>query len=535
MCIHFWHLSIFSADSTNEVKRVWSCGRGNDDQGPLSHQLLSCLLLGLPLILHPVIFLRLLLHRILTSMQHMSKWKSRSSWASYSSDIWRGRSSSTDTDASTLRRRRKVNLTLEFDERDYQDRILTPDSSVNQQENISKEFYSKERKSISLKSDSQEEKNTKREHAKISISKMSSESSQKSHSQLQRQQRQFGFRHHSSDNQGGGSGSKGSGWRLKETLVALSALDVSDTLHQFLPSRLKNSDSKTSLSSSSKASSATPSPSVFQRKNFRFSGLKNHKEDQSLAQQEISSPKRDNGKEYCTSPNLSQSRNLEEYIMEFQRQLVNLPSYDASDLSVRPRSRSVPKVTFEGEECRISKLTPVTRSPSLTPEIGRHSSTEKHSYHEFASYGYCNPASPSNLRQTLSVNAIYFPRHSSPIHSIANKFHATSTPLQASPQKSPSVSKPSSPIFKPKSCSPFLSPTSQYPSPSSAIPSPKFQSPAVSPISPPKQQEDPRRPSSASSSITPTPYKRLDSPVCIIVDIPANHMAVLSCVEVSHF
>ncbi|RXG56471.1 Mitotic checkpoint protein BUB3 [Armadillidium vulgare] len=473
-------------------------------------------------------------------MQQLTKWKSRSSWASHSSDLWRGRSSSTDTDASTLRRRRRVNLTLDFVENASQEKgSSTTSGTSTQQEAPSKE--GSKTKPLQSKSDSQEDKPAKKDHVKISSTKSHSGSSQKQ-SHQQRAQRQFYSRHHSSDNQrdgviGGESGiSKGGGggggWRLKETLVALSALDVSDTLQQFLPSRLRNSDSRTSLSSSSKNSSPTTSPSFFHRKSFRFAGLKQQKEEHPHVGDESSKDGEEVEEEGANTPQLSQSRNLEEYIMAFQRQLVNLPSYDRGDVSsLRPRSRSVPRVTFEGEADRMSRATPVTRSPSLTPEMARGSSSShiRSSQLQLPITLTAPSLTVPHLRPTLSAHALYSPRRSSPSLS-TGRGHATSTPVHGSPQRSPTSQVPS-PIKRPRSCSPFLSPSSQHPSPNSVVSSPRLLSPAVSPISPPRPIEDPRRPSSASSSLTPTPYRRLDSPVYIVVDIPAVHRAVLSCVE----
>ncbi|XP_046688497.1 uncharacterized protein LOC124374291 isoform X3 [Homalodisca vitripennis] len=77
---------------------------------------LSCF----PCVLSPIVLLRLLLHRLLTTAAHLQRWKScasRSSFASASAhDVPRSprsRASSTDTEPSTLRKRRKVNLTVD--------------------------------------------------------------------------------------------------------------------------------------------------------------------------------------------------------------------------------------------------------------------------------------------------------------------------------------------------------------------------------------------------------------------------------------
>lgn len=565
------NVCLISGGCGQGLKRVWVCGRGAGDEGPLSRRLLSCLLVGLPLVLHPVIFLRLLLHRLLSSMQQLTKWKSRSSWASHSSGVWRARSSSTDTDASTLRTRRNVNLTLDFASNASQEKVPSTPGDSGAPSHHFKEAL-KAKGSLPVKSDSTDEKASRREHPRVSSSRSHGGSSLRQ-SQKQRQQKQFGLRHHSSDNQrdGGGSaatesagsvsgsGGKGTGgWRFRETLVALSTIDVSDTLQQFLPSRLRGAESRTSLSSSSKNSSPGASPSFFHRKSFRFSGIgrqqPQHQPQQNIQKEDshtlgeglpkerwLNGEEEDEGEdeeEGSLTPPLSISRNLEEYIMAFQRQLVNLPSYDRGDgaSALRPRSRSVPRVTFEGEGECMSRATPVTRSPSLTPEMNRGSSSA-HIRSSQLQLPIC-PFPPSltvpPLRPTLSANTLYSPRRTP---SPSGKSHVTSTPLHASPHRSPTLSRSHSPVKRPRSCSPFLSPSSQHPSPSpiSVVSSPRLLSPAVSPISPPRPIEDPRRPSSASSSLTPTPYRRLDSPVYIVVDIPVVHRAVLACVEVRHF
>ncbi|KAL1460732.1 hypothetical protein WDU94_012684 [Cyamophila willieti] len=73
-----------------------------------------------PVVLDPVVLLRLLVHRLLTTTTHLQRWKSCASRSSFASMTHgevprspRSRASSTDTDASTLRKRRKVNLTLD--------------------------------------------------------------------------------------------------------------------------------------------------------------------------------------------------------------------------------------------------------------------------------------------------------------------------------------------------------------------------------------------------------------------------------------
>ncbi|RZF45199.1 hypothetical protein LSTR_LSTR009970 [Laodelphax striatellus] len=79
---------------------------------------LSCF----PAVLSPVVVLRLLLHRLLTTAAHLQRWKSCASRSSFASATAghdaprspRSRASSTDTEpGSTLRKRRKVNLTVD--------------------------------------------------------------------------------------------------------------------------------------------------------------------------------------------------------------------------------------------------------------------------------------------------------------------------------------------------------------------------------------------------------------------------------------
>ncbi|XP_069678763.1 uncharacterized protein [Periplaneta americana] len=89
----------------------------SDPYSPLFTQsFLSCF----PCVLSPVVLLRLLLHRLLTTSAHLQRWKScasRSSFASASAHEAprspRSRASSTDTEPSSLRKRRKVNLTVD--------------------------------------------------------------------------------------------------------------------------------------------------------------------------------------------------------------------------------------------------------------------------------------------------------------------------------------------------------------------------------------------------------------------------------------
>ncbi|XP_047106655.1 uncharacterized protein LOC124775865 [Schistocerca piceifrons] len=83
----------------------------------LLHGLLACM----PCVLSPVVLLRLLLHRLLTTAApHLARWRSCASRSSFASAghaegprTPRSRASSTDTEPSSLRKRRKVNLTVD--------------------------------------------------------------------------------------------------------------------------------------------------------------------------------------------------------------------------------------------------------------------------------------------------------------------------------------------------------------------------------------------------------------------------------------
>nr|XP_045618556.1 uncharacterized protein LOC123770570 isoform X4 [Procambarus clarkii] len=483
---------------------------GRDD-GPMGRRFLSCLMLGLPLVLHPVIFLRLLLHRLLTSMHHLTKWKSctsRSSWTSYSSEVFRARSrtSSSETDASTLRKRRRVNLTLDFAE-------------ACPEEPAPPEHVERSRVSPAVLRANSEEAPSKHHHRKASTP-------------------------------GSALSGPGSGRRLRDTLAAISTNDVSVTLQQLLPSRLRAADSHNSISSSSKGTTPSGSPSFFQKRSFRFSSL--HKKRSKSVHDQINSS--------GSTPNIAQSRDdltlCEEDIVAFQRQLQNLPSYerlDDQDLPPTPppfrqRSRSVPRVTFESmSTLLVPRPTPIGRSPTATSEL----------HTGLLSAQLTLPPSP-HLSPTTHLSPHHF---ASPLLSPSHSAHniAASTPLHSPGIGSPrNLGSPASSHVSPVSQrpnSPFLSPGSPY-SPHS-IPSPRLRSPALSPIAPPTNYaavagmeealplsalpsclqargggggED-LRGSSRSSSVTPTRYRRFDSPVYIVVDIPAVHRAVLLCVE----
>lgn len=102
------------ADWGGVAGQVPSRRQPSDPYSPLFTQsFLSCF----PCVLSPVVVLRLLLHRLLTTAAHLQRWKScasRSSFASASAhDVPRSprsRASSTDTEPSSLRKRRKVSI-----------------------------------------------------------------------------------------------------------------------------------------------------------------------------------------------------------------------------------------------------------------------------------------------------------------------------------------------------------------------------------------------------------------------------------------
>ncbi|XP_049800044.1 uncharacterized protein LOC126235364, partial [Schistocerca nitens] len=83
--------------------------------------LINCDKACMPCVLSPVVLLRLLLHRLLTTAApHLARWRSCASRSSFASAghaegprTPRSRASSTDTEPSSLRKRRKVNLTVD--------------------------------------------------------------------------------------------------------------------------------------------------------------------------------------------------------------------------------------------------------------------------------------------------------------------------------------------------------------------------------------------------------------------------------------
>ena len=511
------------------------------------------------MVLHPVIFLRLLLHRLLSSMHYLTSWKS---WTSHSSELMkntafnsRSRASSTETDASTLRKRRRVNLTLDFPDSIDQPHVsqsvicqevlkgkvaasqceltkqLSHESKSEQQtsKNLAIQRQQSHRRSKSKNRASQKHKplqkthsyksqNSKDQPKSILQGKTTSRGSVKNSSKNQRQvEREINNDKHV--------------WKFKETFAAISSLDLSETFHQMIPNRLRSSDSHNSISNSSRGTSPANSPIFPQRRSFYQHTEKQHQEDIIPTGGE-------------SSPSLNQSQNnlssSEEYIKHFQRQLQNLPHYDRVNVvptTYRPRSRSVPRVTFESDNPEMfCKHNPVTRSPSFTPEITR--GTKMMNSKLLTGSHLTLPVTPpySNLKYTTSLSAQNLaPRQ------MFTKAIMSSTPLHSPISKSGNINinfmhrclSPDIPYPKTPqpSSSPFLSPASPHMSPRS-IASSNLLSPAMSPISPIKVGDGS---SNSGSTVTPTPYKRLESPVYIVVDIPAVHRAVLLCVEVKIF
>ncbi|KAF2345533.1 hypothetical protein FHG87_023712, partial [Trinorchestia longiramus] len=462
--------------------------------GPMSQRLVSCLLMGLPMVLHPVIFLRLLLHRLLSSMNHLPKWKScasRSSWASQS-EPWRARNSTYEIDSPTLRRRRKVNLTLDFADGKSDEGASTPTEQLKskkvpklESKNSKDKEEDKNGRSISQVFHRASKSRQNSFHSPVTSGPSKSSSSQKNDTPPAASER---------------------GWKFRETFTAFSTKDVSDTISHFLPSVLRSTDSHQSISTSSR--SPTPpiiSPPTQRRKSFRFK----HSTTSKSAQENTSSDSTPNMGPTESANDLETS---EQFINAFQKQIQNLPSYERIDSlpnhNLRPRSRSVPRVTYNS---MATLGIPVTRSPSLTPEIAR--ATEFSASHS----AYLNSVQSSTHLSSLAPPTL---AASTPLMSPGRSMKL---PLRSTMQGSSSGGGSGSKIpgFP---ASPYLSPRA---SPRS-VTSPRLLSPALSPITPPKHDD---MISSASSTVTPNPYRRLDSPVYIVLDMPDVHRAVLACVE----
>ncbi|XP_046988768.1 uncharacterized protein LOC124594436 [Schistocerca americana] len=117
-------LSQGTTSSSDWATPHWALSGSSYSQTPqkgqassLLHGLLACM----PCVLSPVVLLRLLLHRLLTTAApHLARWRSCASRSSFASAghaegprTPRSRASSTDTEPSSLRKRRKVNLTVD--------------------------------------------------------------------------------------------------------------------------------------------------------------------------------------------------------------------------------------------------------------------------------------------------------------------------------------------------------------------------------------------------------------------------------------
>ncbi|KAI5747410.1 hypothetical protein M8J77_014239 [Diaphorina citri] len=267
-----------------------------------------------PVVLDPVVLLRLLVHRLLTTTSHLQRWKScasRSSFASVTHDVPRSprsRASSTDTDASTLRKRRKVNLTLDCSGWSSDPNTGAGDTlDLAQRHSFSRTFH---RPSTSI-------------HGR------------------------------------GDSISSASGLGLEPAMQAM----------QFAFSHiLKPAQSRDSIGSNSsderRSSSGSPPGGVLPlstllqhkaRTSFRFSSLRRSNKQRSKSHANINKVHHHNG--FRGTP--------EQEIIAFQKQLQNLPDFDSPEHptgitdpalaaaeflargNLRPRSRSMPRVTYE--------------------------------------------------------------------------------------------------------------------------------------------------------------------------------------------
>ncbi|XP_065340527.1 uncharacterized protein LOC135939859 isoform X4 [Cloeon dipterum] len=301
---------------------------------PSSTEFVQTFLSCFSCVMNPLVLVRLLLHRLLTTATHLQRWKSCASRSSFASapdppKSPRSRASSTDTEPSTLRKRRKVNLTL--------DCIVSGDGDEEQAACSSSLHVTKR--------------------------------------PLPRQEKALVPRD-----------SFGSATAL-EPAIASTTLFAFSHVFQSAASRESLTDFGSAVAaaaaatvtaiaaasaSSSKSNTPNGSPTLAPggvKRSFRFSSMKKRRSKSHaniapppaklLLQQQQSRERSKESKQRCENP--------EQEILAFQRQLQNLPDFDSPehpgphDLAdilasggwaarpfLRPRSRSVPRVTPEG-------------------------------------------------------------------------------------------------------------------------------------------------------------------------------------------
>ncbi|XP_059477759.1 uncharacterized protein LOC132198045 isoform X2 [Neocloeon triangulifer] len=302
---------------------------------PSSTEFVQTFLSCFSCVLNPLVLVRLLLHRLLTTATHLQRWKSCASRSSFASapdppKSPRSRASSTDTEPSTLRKRRKVNLTLD----------------------------------CIVSGDGEEEQATC--PTSLHVVKRP----------LQRQEKALAARD-----------SFGSATAL-EPAIASTTLFAFSHMFQSANSRESLTDFGSAVAaaaaatvtaitaasaSSSKSNTPNGSPTLIAggKRSFRFSSMKKRRSKSHaniapppakllLQQQQSRERSKEHAKHRCENP--------EQEILAFQRQLQNLPDFDSPehpgphDLAdilasggswaarpfLRPRSRSVPRVTPEG-------------------------------------------------------------------------------------------------------------------------------------------------------------------------------------------
>ena len=357
-------------------------------------RLLSCLMIGLPMVLHPVIFLRLLLHRLLSSMETSSAWKSDIGPSSMSSQSQneRNRCSSGEVESDpTLRRRRKCNLVLNFNH--------SQESEKNSEHTLSKSKKNQRKDSETKDKDDDQKSHTGIYNVFHKTIKSRQNSFNSSHAGL--------FSKSSSVSKNDTpTGISERSWKIKDTFVNMSSKD-------FLSSVLKSSDSRQSITNSSTPDHGSPtviSPPAQRRKSFRFKSNLLSKSNVDTSTSSESTPN-------MTS---SEKEDDEQFINDFQKQLQNLPSYEKLDFiagnNIRPRSRSVPRVAYNNSFSFVNA--PVSRSPSLIPSLACRSHSVAPTCN-YLSASVSHLAAPSNI---LSSTPLVSPSHSKKLPAHQNAF-----------------------------------------------------------------------------------------------------------------